>query len=327
MSKLNHYVLPGQGSESEVFVEPSLEARRLMRLLGPVVAPADGRGGPFSRFLGMTLVAPFTQLTLFSFDLQAFLYEVFHQKVWARAGHFTFMFLVNLFIMAGLAQFTVSDLAFSLGNPLSWLHGGTVYACFLLVWYFILAAKTGMWAWWGVMVPIMGVLLALGTGWYSVFAAADGGAWYAPTAAWANPWLWTVLSATCVALSHVPEDYLPPRANGTKEWVLLKDYVRAEDRRDGRVLTIGLRLIRLTVVFLSGIADELWASPRLMPYNVLMVMFKLGYRPEVYSTIRGWVDRALESRNPALDFVGIGGGAYLDTGVLRGDGRGHRMDG
>lgn len=98
-------ILPGV--DAELFVPPSREALFLLRHAAWLVSPSLSPGSAPSRFLRMVLVAPFTQLTFFSFDLQAFLFGVFHTTFSARAGHLLFMCAVNFFMLLDLGGIEV----------------------------------------------------------------------------------------------------------------------------------------------------------------------------------------------------------------------------
>ena len=313
MSELNRYVQPGS-PDAEVFVEPSTEAKRLVRLLGWLVAPKDGRGNLLSRAIGVMVVSPFTQFTFFSFDLQAFLYEVFHTRFQARLGHFLFMPAVNFWVMVALAQVSFfgphpPGHEFELYGP----NGATLYAVVLLVWYAAMAAVTRMWLWWLVMVP---VVVGLGMGANALYnqnfiLEAAERVWYAPTPLPLNPFLWMGVSAFLIALSHLPEPLLPPRVNETRQWLSLSEYVLgppgARHPRGRQVV----RALRAVLQSVWGTLDEWWASPRLMPYGFLFLMFRAGYQPARKAALDEHVRRAVASGNPALDYVGIGGGTFL----------------
>jgi hypothetical protein len=60
-----------------------------------------------------------------------------------------------------------------------------------------------------------------------------------------------------------------------------------------------------------GAVSESWASLRLMPYGWLILMMRLGYAPERRAELYEWAERAWATGNPALDFVGTGGGTFL----------------
>jgi hypothetical protein len=88
----------------------------------------------------------------------------------------------------------------------------------------------------------------------------------------------------------------------------VREYLLAPELGSG---TRALRLGHLLIISVIGIVAESWASLRLMPYNWLLVMMRLGYAGERYAELQGWSDRAWASGNPALDFVGSGGGTFL----------------
>jgi hypothetical protein len=62
-----------------------------------------------------------------------------------------------------------------------------------------------------------------------------------------------------------------------------------------------------------GMVDEIWASPRLLPYNILRLMLAAGYAPSVREVLDDRARRGLANRNPALDYVGVGGGTFIDV--------------
>ncbi len=286
---------PPSPASFEMFLPPSVEARRLVRRLGWLVAPNEGEETILSRALGVVVVAPFTQLTFFSYDLQAFLFAVFHTRWPARFAHFAFMLAVNFFVMAGLSAFD-----FGLDSVL--VNGATSYASLLLVWYGVLARLTGFWGLWLLMLPVVGGLCAGA----QLFAALTSDAGVV-----ANPWLWMMVSAFLIALSHAPEPWLPPRVNETRGWMPTSHYLLGPPGRRHSPARVAVRLVRLGLQLVWGTLDELWASPRLLPYNFLMLLFRFGYRPDAARRLREHVERALASGNPALDYVGIGGGRFL----------------
>lgn len=285
-----HWLLPSPNAQAAIFVEPSDEAQRLLRLMPALVAPSDGRGGPLSWLIQTVVIAPFTQLTFFSFDLQVFLYMVFHQSFIARAGHTVFMAAVNFSLMAGLAQLPVPG-----GVSL-----GVVYAAVLAAWYLALARSIGAVLWGAVMLPVLAVM-AVGA--HLLVAATAPPLWM--------PWAAALASAGLVALSHAAEARLPPRATQTPRWATVLDFVRGLPGQPRTPGAIAGRAALVGMQVLTGTLNELWASPRLMPYTVLMILFSLGYRPHLYSRLRDRADRAIASGDPAVDYVGIGGGTFL----------------
>lgn len=279
---------------TEVFVEPSDEARALLRLAPRLIDQQPE--GPLSarRLLRDALVAPFTQLTFLSFDLQDFLFGVFHTTWTARMGHLVGMTLVNLFLMAGFSELTAA---------LPGVDGGALYAGALLCWYAAISRDARLALWWLAMVPVVGGLYALS----QAFLVHTTGL----TAAWSSPWLLVLASALVISLSHAPEPRFPPRAGDPLAWVSVPDFVRGPAGARNPSVRVLRRALRVALYPWIGLVDELWASPRLLPYNVLHLLFAVGYAPRRAAELQDRVDRALASGNPAIDFVGIGGGVVL----------------
>jgi hypothetical protein len=274
--------------EHEVYVAPSREARWLLQHAAWLVSPPDGHGSTFSRFLRMVLVAPFTQLSFVSFDLQDFLFRVFHRSALARTGHLLGMLGVNFFVMAGLAR---------VGLP-GGVDAALVYALLLLGWYLVVARAARLHAWWLAMVPVVLLLQVGARAWSRSFSESNS--------AWVSPWTWVLVSAATIMLSHSGEALLPPRAARAFEWTRLASFL-GEVRGTAR---LG-RALRIAGYLVWGTLDELWASPRLLPYNVLHLLFAAGYAPRTAERLRERATRAWTSGNPALDYVGTGGGAFL----------------
>ncbi len=271
---------PDPSTPSELFAPPSAEHVRLVRYLPWLVSPRPDNDGPIARFLRMVMVAPMTQCTFLSFDLQVFLYGVFHTTLTARIGHFVFQALVTLWLMVAATALPAGHLVL----------GGV-----LLAWYAAMARQDRLWLWPVVMVPCVGGL---------VLAAQ----WIAQQPWAVHPLLWAIACAFIVALSHAPEPYLPPRTVEGNRWLTVKDYILGSGHLPS---PRWLRALRVGLFPIWGTLDELWASPRLVPYGVLLLMFAAGYRRDVADRHAQWLQRALQSGNPSLDFVGICGAAYL----------------
>lgn len=297
----------------EVFVRPSQEARWLARRLGWLIAPRDGKHRWYTRAVGFLLVAPFTQLTVASFDLQLFLFQVFHRRIWARLGHAVFMPAVNFFIMAALAQLRLGVHPAAHGWPGPSLNGATVYALVLVAWYLLVAMEARLMLWWALTAPLTLALSLAADAYYCRYFVLDATqrTFFSPTAAGANPFLWAYASAQMIMLSHVPEPLLPPRVTDAWRWTSVRDFVLGRDEARRTLFRVAGRGLLLLVQVVSGAANEWWASVRLMPYSLLLLMFRLGYQPERAGRARAFADRAIASGNPAIDFVGIGGGAFL----------------
>lgn len=274
----------------EVFVPPSREADRLKRLLPDLVDPADGRGSLPARAGRAFLVAPFTQLTFVSFDLQAFLFDVFHTTWIARVGHFVGMAGVNFFLMVATG---------ALAGP----AGVLAYGGLLLGWYAVVARAARLPGWWLATVPMVAALAAGAMAWPALTVGAPG--WLAA------PWVGLLASGAVISFSHAPEPWFPPRAGDPVRWTTVAGFIRGEgaEAAKGR----WRRLLRVAAFPFIGIVDELWAAPRLLPYNLLRVMLALGYAPALKAELDSRAQRAIASGQPALDFVGIGGGVFLDA--------------
>jgi hypothetical protein len=272
-------------ADAELFCEPSSEARRLLRWLGPLTTPADGRGALPWRALRSCLVAPFTQLTFVSFDLQMFLFDVFHRSLGARAGHLLGMAGVNLFAMAFAVRWTGS------------IGGGLAYAAVLLLWYAAVARASRLFWWWAAMLPVMAGLLA-----GAVWLAPRDGRWLA---------LGFVAAGAMISFSHACERLFPPRAGDPLRWMPAREYVFGRRGARTAAATALVRAGRVAAFAVIGWFDEVWASPRLLPYNVLRLLMAAGYAPALRAVLDDRARRAWASGNPALDYVGIGGGTFL----------------
>lgn len=297
----------------EVFVPPCAESARLLRRLPWLLAPPGAERAWYTRALGFLVVAPFTQFTALGFELQMFLFQVFHTRVWARLGHGLGMPAVNFFAMVLLSRWRLGPHPTTHAWPGPSLTGATAYAAVLLGWYLLVALRERLYLWWALTVACTAALALGADAFYCHTFTLDPAArtLFAPTIPAANPFLWMWASAQLIMLSHVPEPRLPPRVADAWRWMSVGEFLLgAEGARHG-ALTVARRALLLGAQFVSGTLSEWWASPRLMPYNLLALMFEAGYRPAALARSRDHADRALASGNPALDYVGIGGGAFL----------------
>lgn len=271
---------PGASPDAELFCDPSPEARRLLRA-APRVVHATG--------VQRLLVVPFCQLAFCNFDLQVFTFELLHTTRVANATHLVGITSAHLF---GLAL--VGHLGRAAGVP-----GGELVAALLLaIWHGVVARTVGLWAW--------GAVMGLGMAALGAGALVLGGAVGPQVAALA-----TLGSTFAMALSHLTEPTIPPRAADPMRWVSMRDHVlgtAAEPVTWGQTLR---RVGQMAVNFPIGLINETVAFPRVYPYAVLLAMMRMGYAHELRAELQSRVDRARASGNPAVDYVGIGGGTTL----------------
>ncbi|HEY0706703.1 MAG TPA: hypothetical protein VGG33_07900 [Polyangia bacterium] len=275
----------------EMYAPPSREqlfwARRLAWLLAP-----SGRPSALARAWGVMAVAPFAHITFLSVPYQAYLYDVFHLTKNARFWHQLCMPLNNLMIMVALGSLTVAG-----------VNAASLYAVLLLGWYLAQAIVSRLVLWGLVMIPLVGALY-LGAG---VFREATA------TAGWLeSPFLWMALLSFAQAFSHITEPRLPPRVTGGPHWKTVREFLAGEPPAVGQPAGGQLiRLVRLAAQVVWGTVAEFWASPRLFPYGVLVQMRRLGYGRTSLDPLSEMVRRAVASGQPAVDYIGSGGGAFL----------------
>lgn len=277
--------------EREAYRAPSTEAWRLVRWARWLTSPERGEASLPARLGLRAVVAPMTQLTFVSFDLQAFLFLVFHRSPVSVVAHAVFMTTSNLSLMAALrgTGLTIHQRT---------IDGALVFSVVLLAWYGSVALAARLRGWLVVTAPLVAAL----------YLASAPVAALCRDRLHTSP-LWGVLgSAFLVALSHAFEADLPPRTVDPWRWVPLRTYLLAPDVGAG---VRALRLVDLTLVLFMGTVSEAWASLRLMPYNWLLMMMRLGYAPTRRAELVDWRERAWATGNPALDYVGSGGGTFL----------------
>ena len=291
MSTPQFQVQPADGLPARAFAPPTAEQLFWSRHLHWLLAPADGKPTLLARAWGVMAVAPLAHITFFSLFYQAYLYDVFHQGRNSRFWHQLCMPIGNLMIMAALMPL------WTMGG----LDGGALYALILLAWYVAQAIAGRLFLWGLLMVPVVGTLY-LGAAAYQQ-ATAGGGIV-------SSPWLWLGICSLVQTLSHATEPRLPPRVTGTARWRTVREFLAGDGTRPRGM---GSRPLRLGAQLLWGTVAELWASPRLLPHGVLAQMRRRGYAAERFAQLDEMTARAIASGEPAVDFIGTGGGAFLLT--------------
>ena len=280
----------------EVFVPPSKESLLIAKHLPWLFRNYEGKSA-LSRWLhahAMSfIIAPMTQFSVFSFDLNTHLFLVLHTSISARISHFL-MIPVNFFLMVFAAHAFSQLVGSAPGEPAVQLgvNGATIYACLTALWYGVLAISEGLHLW---ALISLGLVWSL---WSAAVTALAAEAWYTQPSYAA---ILIFISSFGMVMGHTGEEFIPPRLNFTDGWMNLVDFATR------------CPFYSASAGVVIGTFSEMWASIRLMPYNLLIVMFEMGYQPERWVVLQDRALRAWKSGNPALDYIGVGGGAVLDA--------------
>ena len=214
---------------AEIYQSPSSEALRLLRRAPWLASPEGGHSRIWGRISLSVIIAPMTQLTFFNFDLQAFLFLVFHTSTFAVVGHALFMTSEHLFIMAALRHIHLA------GTP---LDAALLYVVSMLAWYGTVAFRARLLGWFALTIPLVAAL----------YFASEPIAVLSRTRLHVAP-AWGILaSAFLIALSHASEPLLPPRTVDPWRWRPLRDYLTAPGIGAG---TRVLRLLNLASILVS----------------------------------------------------------------------------
>jgi hypothetical protein len=305
MPDLSHYLHDAEAGE--VWVRPTDEMLWWTRTFGRWIAPAPGAESAAAKLLGVVLVTPSAHFANMSLYFQQYLYDVFHQTKVAKVGHYVCMPLINMMVLVFFAQFSVWS-----GSGAFHVDAALVTTIALCLWYVAQATFNGV-PWLGVaMVPVtLATYAAAMAYWHAFGLPPEQATWVAPTEAPYNPLLWIALLSFVQAASHGPEPKLPPRVSGTAHWMSLWQFLFGRPGARHGPARVVWHAIRAAAQIVFGALDEFWASWRLIPFNVLELMAWLGYRPETYARTKALARRAIAHGDPAIDFIGVGGGAVI----------------
>ncbi len=307
-----------------MFDTPGRAQRFWMRSLPCLLAPADGRGHWLARATNMVLVVPLTLLTPMSLTYQAYLNQIFHRRWPAKVGHGAFIPVTTWLIMVAASSVLgqrPEGHALTLAN-LTLFNGAAIVALVLAAYYVTWAAIERAFLWGATMVAAILVFWVLANAQFTLTHADDSTAhFYRAWRAFHNPYMWMAITSLCQALSHIAEPALPPRLSGLHDWVPIRAYLfgpvalsadaRAARRGEASSPTRPERVVRLVSHFMFGPIDEWLAAGRLFPVYVLELLWACGYKHERRDAIRALAERSIATGNPALDFVGTGGGRFL----------------
>lgn len=273
------------GVPAEIWVEPSPQqwfwARTFPRWFAP--RPEEERG--FAAWFGRATVVPSTNVTFLSLQFQSYLNDIFHLRWPARAVHFVCMPIITALLLAALHPLELGP-----------VRASQLGAVLLAGWWLVWGVRERLVAW--------GLVSA---GWAAALYAA--GAALASTTIAPLPW---ILGLSFVqAASHAPEPRLPPRVTRSPRWIGTRDYLVGTGDAARTLGARARRLLHLVEVSIYGPIDELIASPRLAPIQLLELMWLAGYAPATRRRWKALSARAIASGNPAIDYIGTGGGTTL----------------
>lgn len=280
------------GLPAEIWVEPTAQqwfwARAFPRLFAP--RPDQERG--VSAWFGRATVVPSTNLTFLSLQFQSYLNDIFHLRWPSRAVHFLCMPIITALLLAMLHPVELGP-----------VRASQVGAVLLGGW----------WLLWGARERLLG---------WGLVSAAWAGAIYAGGAALAStsisPLPWILALSFAQAMSHAVEPRLPPRVTRSPHWIGTSEYILGNGDAPRTLGARAMRVIHLIEIAIYGPIDELIASPRLAPIQLLEVMWMLGYAPATRAAWKGLSARAVASGNPAIDYIGTGGGTTLSPTATTG---------
>ena len=220
---------------------------------------------------------PSTNVTNFSLQYQSYLNDVFHTTWVARLGHTVCMPLIVTSMIAAARALG--------GEP-----GALIFTSVLLAWWLAWATLERDLVWGVALTATAGAM------WLAAARLSQSGI---------APWWPLAGSAFLQMFSHALEP-LPPRVSRSPNWLPVMTYLT--------VGSLGERLrhvVHVTVQFVCGFVAEALASPRLICVVVLEGLWLLGWHPEQRAAWKALSRRAIASGNPALDYIGIGGGTTL----------------
>jgi hypothetical protein len=290
------YLDPIAGVDAAMWMAPSGGQLFWLRRAPALFAPARGTGRGLARWWAIATVTPSTNVTGLNLAYQSYLNHVFHRTWLARAGHAACMPVVVTALLALL-------------YPIHATLGG---ALALAAWWAYWAVRERDPLWGGCAVGLAAALWPL--------AQALGRLGAADPSPLAQPWAWLLLGGALQAGSHILEP-LPPRVTRSVHWMPPARYLLGRAGQRNPPGAVARRACQLALQAAFGTADEIVASPRLLPVLVLEVLWLLGHDPGRRAAWRDLSARAIASGNPALDYIGIGGPTPLRPSRLGGIGR------
>jgi hypothetical protein len=281
-------------SSAKLFLPPAAGQLRLLRWFPTFFGAELGSLTAGLRLVRAFTVAPQAQFTsLSAFEYQVYLNRVFHTHALGWWGHALQMPLVVLGIFWSSAQVPFGHHA--------WLNGSVVAAAVIGAWWVAWAVVRRDLVW---GIGCAGLLVLL-------WSAANMVARHVAGSDWDHPIAFTWLMSSGVAWSHLREPRMPPRATFTDRWMTIGEFWAS--RGPGLAATLRCALFLFAYTFVFAPINEFFASPRLCILYLKELQWFLGHRRAERDALRALSERALASGNPAVDFVGVGGGNPLPT--------------
>jgi hypothetical protein len=281
---------------------PETGEERLWRAMAPSLFAHDERRCLLGQLLRHVLVVPLAHVTFLNVHYQIYLNQIMHTSAGAWLGHIVCI-PINVALLFYALAFHAGPADAPGFAPFA-VNAGLLLLGLLATWYLAMAKvqRSGLWAL--CSLALLACLWMLGNGLGSAAASLPAGApWYLRPL----PLIGAVsLLQSC---SHLFERNIPPRANFEQHWTSLRSFVWGEGE-----VGLGQRLRGLAwapIGLFWGVIDEWWASAKLLPVYVLELLWSCGHQREQRALTRRRSLAALASGDPALDFVGTGGGVSV----------------
>lgn len=217
------------------------------------------------------LTIPEAQVRIFDIEWQSAFYEVFHQTKTSRLFHTLCMAPIVFSLFALSSYINISSVSLIPGlDLLTAVNGAFVLMLMLAVWYLIMDLTIGL-----VSVPILigfwmlSNVFSYGLGFTGIYVAIGV----------------LIVASLIQTISHQPE-LVPPPHSGSKEFVPYKEWITNS--------SLGQR-IKVIILFPVFTMVELISSPRLLPVQVLRLMHRFGYKPELKALTEKRAKRVLET--------------------------------
>jgi hypothetical protein len=283
MTSSEHVRASATAKQVRLLVEPTAEMRFWARFLAVLVFPR--RDHLFAKILRVALVTPLAHVANLSFEFQCYLYGIFHRSRAAKLGHALCMPVIVTATLASVARLN--------------LIAAVVCAALLALWYLVQSLFNRMF--------LLGLVMVLTTAGAGAVAIVWNSSLASAPMLWAEPAMVLLIFSALQTFSHLSEPDIPPRTNGTKDWVPVGEYFFGPQQHRSVSLLLIRRVTRSAFVFAAGVFNEFWGSWRLLPVLVVRAMWRVGYQPRKRARLEMLSRQILGEGNPAIDVIGTGG--------------------